>query len=117
LRYFQINFWEVIVVSIGERLKELREGRGYMQRDVADSLGVAPNTLSGYERDLRNPDSTILLKLADFYGVTVDYLLGKEEMKLSNIYLSLAKEAEENGIDPDDIKLALETIKRLRGGK
>lgn len=103
-------------MSIGERLTKLREDKGYMQRDVAAKLGIAPNTLSGYERDLRNPDSAILVKLADFYSVTTDYLLGKKEIELSNIYLSLAKEAEENGIEPGDIKLAIETIKRLRGG-
>jgi transcriptional regulator with XRE-family HTH domain len=102
-------------MTVGERLTKLREEKGYMQKDVADKLGIAPNTLSGYERDLRSPDSEVLLKLASFYNVTVDFLLGAE-MELSNIYLSLAKEAEKSGIHPDDIKLAIETIKRLRGG-
>ncbi len=102
-------------MTTGERLTKLRESKGYMQKDVADKLGIAPNTLSGYERNLRNPDSEILLKLASFYNVTVDYLLGAE-MELNNVYLSLAKEAEKDGIHPDDIKLAIETIKRLRGG-
>jgi transcriptional regulator with XRE-family HTH domain len=102
-------------MSIGEVLTKLREERGYMQRDVAEKLGIAPNTLSGYERDLRKPDSDVLLKLAKFYNVTTDHILGADE--LGNIYLSLAKEAEQNGIHPDDIRLALDTIKRLRGGK
>lgn len=104
-------------MSIGERLTKLRENKGYMQKEVADKLGIAPNTLSGYERDLRNPDSNTLIKLANYYNVSVDFLLGTKDIELSNIYLSLAKEAEENGIHPDDIKLAIETIKRLRGGK
>lgn len=101
-------------MSIGERLTKLREDKGFMQKDVAEKIGIAPNTLSGYERDVRNPDSETLIKLAKFYGVSIDYLLGIET---SNIYLSLAKEAEINGIDPNDIKLAIETIKKLRGGK
>jgi len=101
-------------MSIGERLTRLREERGYLQRDVADKIGIAPNTLSGYERNLRSPDPNTLVKLAKFYGVSVDHILGIET---SNIYLSLAKEAEINGIDPEDIKLAIETIKKLRGGK
>jgi transcriptional regulator with XRE-family HTH domain len=104
-------------MSVGERLTKLRENKGFMQKDVAEKLGIAPNTLSGYERDLRNPDSNTLIKLAKFYNVSVDSLLGTKDIELSNIYLSLAKEAEENGIHPDDIKLAIETIKRLRGGK
>jgi len=65
-------------VELGEKLQTLRESRGYMQRDVAANLEIAPNTLSGYERGLRNPDSEILIKLAKFYGVTVDFLLGTE---------------------------------------
>jgi transcriptional regulator with XRE-family HTH domain len=104
-------------MSVGERLTRLREEKGFLQRDVADKIGIAPNTLSGYERDLRSPDPKTLIKLANFYSVSVDYLLGTKEVELSNIYLSLAKEAEKNGIDPEDIKLAIETIKKLRGGK
>lgn len=103
-------------MSIGERLMKLREEKGFLQRDVAEKIGIAPNTLSGYERNLRSPDPMTLSKLADFYGVSVDYLLGKE-VEIGNIYLSLAREAEINGIDPEDIKLAIETIKKLRGGK
>lgn len=101
-------------MSIGERLTVLREEKGYMQRDVAHKLEMAANTLSGYERNLRKPDSETLIKLAKFYNVSTDYLLGVAEIKTSDIYLSLAREAEENGIDPEDIKLALETIKKLR---
>jgi Predicted transcriptional regulators len=108
---------EVFVVSTGERLTKLREERGYMQRDVAEKLGIAPNTLSGYERDMRKPDSDTLIKLAKFYNESVDSLLGIEEPDISRIYMSLAKDAERNGIDPEDIKLAIETIKKFRGGK
>lgn len=104
-------------MSIGDRLTKLREDKGFLQREVATKIGIAPNTLSGYERDLRSPDPDTLVKLANFYNVSVDNLLGTNEVSLSNIYLSLAKEAEKNGIDPDDIKLAIETIKKLRGGK
>lgn len=104
-------------MSIGEKLTKLREEKGYMQRDVAEKLEIAPNTLSGYERNLRNPDSETLVKLANFYNVSVDYLLGMKELDADNIYLSLAKEAEKSGIHPDDIRLAIETIKRLRGEK
>lgn len=102
-------------MNIGERLTKLREEKGYMQRDVAEHLGIAPNTLSGYERNLRNPDSDTLVKLANYYNVSVDFIVGAKE--LDNIYLSLAKEAEKNGIHPDDIMLAIETIKKLRGEK
>ena len=65
-------------------------------------------------------------KLQMYFGVSVDYLMtGKEEpdkkknpySDLKGIYLSYAKEAQDSGIDPDDIRIAIDTIKRLRGGK
>lgn len=68
-------------MKLGEKLKHLRESRGYMQRDVANDLGIAPNTLSGYERNVRNPDSETLKALAVYYGVTVDDLLGTLSIK------------------------------------
>lgn len=68
-------------MKLGEKLKHLRENRGYMQRDVANDLGIAPNTLSGYERNVRKPDSETLKALAVYYGVTVDDLLGTLSIK------------------------------------
>lgn len=65
-------------MTIGAKLKTLREDKGYMQRDVARILEIAPNTLSGYERDTRTPDAMALKKLANFYNVTVDFLVDNE---------------------------------------
>ncbi|MUV06847.1 helix-turn-helix domain-containing protein [Planococcaceae bacterium Storch 2/2-2] len=67
------------------RLKKLRESRGYMQKYVADKIGVKSNTLSGYENGTRSPDPDIIIALADFYDVTTDYLLGNSDTpQLSN---------------------------------
>ncbi len=83
-------------------------------------------TIAALERECKLGNATIkkwanstpsgdrLLKVADYFGVTVDYLLGREKEELSNVYFSLAKEAEQNGIDPKDIKKAIEMIKELR---
>lgn len=65
-------------MNLGDRIKALREEKGYMQKDVADNLGIAANTLSGYERNVRKPDAPILNKIASYYGVSVDFLLGNE---------------------------------------
>src|SRR5690606_20618535 len=58
------------------RLKMLREKHGYLQKFVADKLGIRSNTLSGYETGTRSPDPEMLVKLAELYNVTTDYLLG-----------------------------------------
>ncbi|GGP17194.1 helix-turn-helix domain-containing protein [Oceanobacillus neutriphilus] len=61
-----------------KRLRELREKNGYLQKYVADKLGVKSNTLSGYENGTRNPDPEIIKDLAKLYNVSTDYLLGHE---------------------------------------
>jgi transcriptional regulator with XRE-family HTH domain len=62
---------------LARRLKNLREKHGYLQKFVADKIGVKSNTLSGYENGSRSPDPEMLVKLSDLYNVTTDYLLGK----------------------------------------
>lgn len=59
-----------------KRLKTLREEKGYLQKYVADKIGVRSNTLSGYENGTRMPDPDTIVRLAELYNVTTDYLLG-----------------------------------------
>jgi len=59
------------------RIKELREQRGLSQASLASSLGVAQNTLSNWENAKRAPDSEKLIRIADYFAVSVDYLLGR----------------------------------------
>lgn len=66
--------------------------------------------------DNATPSGDRLAKVADYFNVSVDYLLGREDAEeLNNVYFSLAKEAEQDGIDPRDIKMAIDMIKKLRG--
>lgn len=58
-------------------LKELRENRGTTQRELAEYLGLTPKMISFYEKDERTPPSNILIKLADFFNVSTDFLLGR----------------------------------------
>lgn len=65
-----------------EILKSLRKSRGYNNmKEFCDASGISINTYQNYESGKRTPTADILLKLADFYGVTVDYLLGREPQK------------------------------------
>lgn len=59
------------------RLKELRDQKGLYQKDIASFLNVAVSTYSYWENGTYEPDQTSLSKLADFFGVTTDYLLGR----------------------------------------
>lgn len=60
-------------------LKQLREARGITQTELAKQLGVVRSTICFYESEQHSPTPEMLIKLADFFGVTVDYLLGRDE--------------------------------------
>jgi transcriptional regulator with XRE-family HTH domain len=63
---------------IGERLRKLRKAKGMTQEQVAAYLNAAKSTVSQYENNVNEPDLKTLVKLADLFGVTVDYLFGRE---------------------------------------
>ena len=69
------------IETVGLRIKEEREKRGWTQAFLADKLNIKIGTLSGYERGYRNPDIDMLSKIAATFGVTTDYLLGHESKK------------------------------------
>ncbi len=61
------------------RLAELRNGKGFTQQQVSDMTGLSRARLNNYEQGVREPDLDTVTKLADFFGVTVDYLLGRTD--------------------------------------
>lgn len=62
-----------------ERLKELRASRNLTQKEVADSVGMAPMAYQRYEYGTREPAYQKLIALADFYDVSLDYLVGRSD--------------------------------------
>ena len=69
--------------SFGEILTSLREERGIYQKELAAILKVSVGTISNYENNIHFPDQDALLQLADYFGVTVDYLLGRTSYRYS----------------------------------
>ena len=67
-----------------QKLKELRIERGIQQKDLAAVLGIGANTLSQYENGKREPDNNTLMQLADYFGVSTDYLLGRTDTPKKN---------------------------------
>lgn len=62
------------------KLKELRTQKGCNQTDVAKVLGITQQAYANYETEKRQPDHETLTKLADFFNVSVDYLLGRTDV-------------------------------------
>ncbi len=87
------------------RLRELRETRNLRQLDVANATGIDQKTISNYETGKTNPDSYALIKLSDFYAVSIDYLVGRTDFSF------LGKSAIIKKID--SIKKELDDIKKI----
>ena len=64
-----------------QRIRDLREDRDLTQRQVAAMLGMSQTGYSKYETGENDIPTHILIKLADFYGTTTDYILGRTEQK------------------------------------
>ncbi len=69
---------QVYTHTLGVRLRQLREGLGLVLQDVADLFQTTRNVPSQWEGGQREPSYETLLRLADYYGVTTDWLLGRE---------------------------------------
>lgn len=73
-----LNFFDLLVDNDDmENLKLLRKRINLTQKEVADAVGITFQTYSYYETGRTNPTPEMLCKLADFFGVTVDELLGR----------------------------------------
>lgn len=68
-------------MEFGKVISKLRAERGVYQKELADYLKVSIGTISNYEQGIHNPDFDTLVKLADFYDVSLDYMLGRTEIR------------------------------------
>lgn len=64
-----------------ERIRSLREDRDLTQRQIAEMLGMSQTGYSKYETGENDIPTAVLIKLADFYGTSTDYLLGRSSKK------------------------------------
>lgn len=105
-----------------ERLRKLREARGFSQEAVADEIGIERQTLGNYEKGKRKPDIEVLSKIKAFFAVDYEYLLGEtncqtkakqEELKSDLLFsLSLLPQETQTCIvrSLDKISMAISTI-------
>ena len=62
------------------RLKSLREEKGLNMKELSKLLDIPYTTYVGYEKEQREPGSDVLIKIADFYNTTIDYILGASDI-------------------------------------
>lgn len=95
-----------------DTMKALRESKKLTKKQVADAICVTERAYITYEYGQRDVSTDTLQKLADFYGVTTDYLLGREPAPNPFADLNLSKESEEDVINkymslPPEIRACL----------
>ena len=83
-------------INFGKHLKELRESKGLLQRELAEKLDIKQNSLSSYENGKRYPEMFTLLKIAEFFNISLDDLVYKVDKK------------EDNDLNEDEKHLLLE---------
>jgi len=66
-----------MIAKLSERLKQLRLEKDLRQDQLAKLVHVEKSSISMYENDVRQPSYEVLLRYADIFGVSVDYLLGR----------------------------------------
>lgn len=96
---------------VGKRLKMLRLERNLTQAQVAAAVGLSNRTISFYENEERFPPNDVLVKLADFFNVSTDYLLGRDISENSEIPSPIEEDAMEwieafkaAGLKPEQFK-------------
>lgn len=65
----------------GTRFRELREEANLSQRQLGENLGTTKTTINRYENDLREPEFATLIQIAQYFGVSADYLLGIKDSR------------------------------------
>ena len=120
-------------MSFGSKLREYREAKGYTQEQLAQMIGVAKTTITGYERGNRSPDVSKIKKLAAALGVTGDDLLdtgieaiekpqySSEAMRFAQNYERLDKHEKQiiqrimnDGLSEADMQLLIAVFDRLK---
>lgn len=98
-------------MNFGDNLKDLREAQHITQSQLAEYLQVSRPTIAGYETKNRQPDFEKLEKIADFFQVSIDFLISGTES--ANVELHVNKQIDENELERDVImayrKLSLES--------
>lgn len=76
---------DMVYCEFGENLKLLRKQRNLTQSELGSYMGLSKAVISKYENGLGCPPFDVLIKFADFFGVTTDYLLGVAKDKTINV--------------------------------
>ena len=93
------------------RIAELRKQKEISQSKLGEILGVAQNTICNWEMGNRQPDNDSLFRMADLFGVTIDYILGRENDEMPDEIIILNRAAKK--MTPEQRKKLLDVAKTI----
>lgn len=96
-----------------ERLKQLRLENNMLQKELAEKIGVARSSVTKYELGTGEPNLETLLKLCDIFDCSLDYLLGRSEIKKATNNFVVAVDPSKN-ITIDDLNNLIDYIEKLK---
>ncbi len=106
------------------RLKELRIEKGLLQSDIARIINKGERTVGFYETGERDMGTETLAKLSDYFNVSIDYLLGKTDIRnieeLKQVKFANAGGLDINGLDEEELlelQRQIDFIKKMKGKK
>jgi len=103
---FVISTIDVIMVArggeyglslVGDNIRKLRDAAGISQYELSRFLGIHPAAISGWERGVRQPDLAMIAKMAEYFNVSTDFIIGKES-------------GEEGVYMPEDLKVSFRQV-------
>lgn len=93
-------------MSLAEKMRELRSAKKVSLQGVADAVGVSKPHIWELEKgSTKNPSLDLLIKLAGFYGVTLDYLAGLDEQPSDMRYTALMRKLDPDSMTESDWKV------------
>jgi transcriptional regulator with XRE-family HTH domain len=100
-----------LLVTFGQKLKALRVAKNISSEQLAEEVDVTKSLIWSYEINKKEPSSTHLIKIADYFEVTVDYLLDREKKKFDiNLQNSIEDIIDNFIISIDDIQLSKDEL-------
>lgn len=94
------------MATYSNRIRELREAKSLSQDQLAEKLGITKQAVSQYERGVRKPSVPMLEALCDYFNVSSDYLLGKDDVTIRLVDADGLKALEAYHIDSETMKVA-----------
>lgn len=115
-------------MRIIDRIDKLLKKKGATAKELAEAIGVSTSNISEWRKDRAKPTAEVIVKIADYFDVTTDYLLGRvkhkhdiilegddlpEELRGLGIGIETIREVANSGLTPKQIRYALKAYKVL----